>query len=909
MTSPTSRASRLLRPLPLPLWVQGVIEALIAALMSLVVVVVPTLLVWVTGGFHTERIDDVLQIAGVLWLILHGAPVTVTSGMPVVDGDVTAGLVWMVPWGLSLLPMWLCWRSGRKLGRASYRDQAWQALVGGMGAYGLVGLTLALLPGSAGESVHPAVGALFPAVFFAVCAVAGARREAGTWAHLVGVDVTERIAKRSQYERWAGSYAWSVLRACLVAVLTLVALHALLVAVTLAVRWADAVHMYQLVDAGPVGGIMLTLLEIGYLPAMIGWAIAWSAGPGFSVGSESLYSAFGTTTAPVPVLPAFAALPAPWEPWHPVFVLLPVLAGAVAGWWLLREGENHLDDWMVRRVRTRWLSLLASTAVLALLLGLLSGLMTMVPLALTSGSMGVGTYTVIGSNVWLVGPALAGWIAAGGFVGYLVAMGLQSRSLEAQARRQEKAEAKAERKAAKKAEREAAKAAKAERVTAAQAGDGAVGPAEEDAAAKAEEGVQRAAAADAEGTGEGEADGDRAADGDRETDGEKAAGGAGAGVGKGAKGPGRGKRSGKGRRQGKGAKGTAVPGRSGAGSTAAVISAERPVKGEDSGPEDVRPKDAEPRKDRPKDAGNDAKVEVKSAAASAPTDAATDTAADRTGTAPAADSTSVDAAPRPPVKAPIPRRPRSSRGGSVPATEAPKKERTPRTAKSADSQDSVKATQEQAKAAPEDVPADPRVTAETEARLAAERRDRVAALARRNRQRQAPPDEPRRRVFRDEEKPAAGRAGAGADAGAGPDGAVAARPVDTDREAARASKAERAAAQAHRGEIARGRGRGPADAAKGAEPAKGAKPAEGAKGAKSTKPDKPAKGATPKPSFDAIVATRDPHAGTGPAAQAAPGEPSGAGSHPVGEQPSSDGRDDRSGTEDGTRRPRPRRAL
>ena len=45
MTSPTSRASRLLRPLPLPLWVQGVIEALIAALLSLVIVVVPTLFV------------------------------------------------------------------------------------------------------------------------------------------------------------------------------------------------------------------------------------------------------------------------------------------------------------------------------------------------------------------------------------------------------------------------------------------------------------------------------------------------------------------------------------------------------------------------------------------------------------------------------------------------------------------------------------------------------------------------------------------------------------------------------------------------------------------------------------------------------------------------------------------------
>ncbi|XNZ00461.1 DUF6350 family protein [Micrococcus luteus] len=841
MTSPTSRASRLLRPLPLPLWVQGVIEALIAALLSLVIVVVPTLFVWVTGGFHMERIDDVLQTAGVLWLVLHAAPVTVTSGMPIVDGEVTAGLVWMVPWGLSLLPMWLSWRAGRKLARASYRDQAWQALAGGMGAYGLVGLTLALLPGSGGETVHPVVGTIFPALFFAVCAVAGARREAGTWAHLVGVDVTERIAKRSQYERWAGSYAWSVLRACLVAVLSLVAIHGLLVAVTLGVRWADAVHMYQLVDAGPVGGTMLTLLEIGYLPAMIGWAVAWSAGPGFSIGSESLYSAFGTTTAPLPALPTFAALPAPWEPWHPVFVLLPVLAGAVAGCWLLREGENHLDDWMVRRVKTRWVSLLASTAVLALLLGVLSGLMTMVPLALTSGSMGVGTYTVIGSNVWLVGPAVAGWIAIGGFVGYLLAMGLQSRELDAEARKAKREKAKEETKAAK----ESAKAAKE--------------------AAKSGKGKDAKAGA-----------------GDAETDGAKGAGSEGAVVGKGAGKPGK--------KASKGRKGAAAD-RSGKGSTATVISAERPVK------DDAEAKSASTERGGPKaalkgaekDAGRDAEPGVTEAAAqdSAEDGEAGDGAAAKSD-APDDERTPdaevrADVTPLPPVKARIPRPPRSSRGGSVSAGMSAAQgaakgsgERGGKTEEAAKATVKGKASEEPADrhgASPtptEQTPAEAAVTPtgavertagagvevgtkpsgtseskalqgspeKSQAQLAAGRRDRVAALARRHRQKQASADEPRRRVFRDED-------------------------------------------------------------------------------------ERPAKGTKPKPSFDAIVATRDLHAGTGPAGQGGPGElgePSGTGSHPAGSQEPARGDerdDDRSqdpaGREcqdgSGPRRARPRRAL
>jgi len=918
--------------------VQGVIEALIAALLSLVIVVVPTLFVWATGGFHMPSIDDVLQTAGVLWLVLHAAPATVTSGMPIVDGEVIPGLVWMVPWGLSLLPMWLSWRAGRKLARASYRDQAWQALAGGMGAYGLVGLTLALLPGTSGETVHPVVGTLFPALFFAVCAVAGARREAGTWAHLVGVDVTERIAKRSQYERWAGSYAWSVLRACLVAVLSLVAIHALLVSVTLAIRWADAVRMYQLVDAGPVGGTMITLLEIGYLPAMIGWAVAWSAGPGFSVGSQSLYSAFGTTTAPLPALPAFAALPAPWEPWHQAFVLLPVLAGAVAGWWLLREGENHLDDWMVRRVKTRWMSLLASTAVLALLLGVVSGLMTMVPLALTSGSMGVGTYTVIGSNVWLVSPAVAGWIALGGFVGYLVAMGLQSRELDAEARKAERDRTRAEKKAAK----ESAKA--------------------EKAAAKGAEKGEKAARAGKDAA-KGAAKGEKAA------------------------------------RAGKGA----AAAHSGKGSTAMVVSAERPVKddaeakGKDQAP-------VEPADERSAVESGEKGVDERTDAEPAGTRAAKSvTPADvRTSD----EGKTAGVTPMRPVKARIPRAPRSSRGGSVSATKRAAKgpgERGAQDEKVEDSRGSAKDSvkdpvkdsvptavaerdetsmkpageksagagakpSEAGAAAKASEPTDPSASPEkpsvtvpekSSEQLSAERRDRVAALARRNRQKQVPADEPRRRVFRDEDETAAERAGERA-GGAGVE---------------RASQAEREAAQAHRREIARGRkgsqaseaatargegggeregrggaagredrggaereGRGGAAGREDRETHDATETREaGRPGAKKPgvfgrgRAKGPAKSTKPKPSFDAIVATRDPHSGTGPrtgtgagpgtgpgtgtgtgtGAQGELGDSSGTGSHPAGVQDPARG--DERGEDrrdiDGPSRPRPRRAL
>ena len=133
-------APRLLRPVPLPLWLQGVVEALVTAMISLLTVMVPTLAVWATGGFERPTIEGAVQVGGVLWLALHAVPVTVATAMPTAPDHLITGTAWLVPWGLTLVPLALSWRAGRRLARASYRDQAWQAFVGAVGAYALVGL-------------------------------------------------------------------------------------------------------------------------------------------------------------------------------------------------------------------------------------------------------------------------------------------------------------------------------------------------------------------------------------------------------------------------------------------------------------------------------------------------------------------------------------------------------------------------------------------------------------------------------------------------------------------------------------------------------------------------------------------------------------------------------------------------
>ena len=64
----------------------------------------------------------------------------------------------LIPLGLTLIPFLLAWRAGRRLARASYTDQLWQALLGSWLMYGAFGFATgfsAAPPTSASASGTP----------------------------------------------------------------------------------------------------------------------------------------------------------------------------------------------------------------------------------------------------------------------------------------------------------------------------------------------------------------------------------------------------------------------------------------------------------------------------------------------------------------------------------------------------------------------------------------------------------------------------------------------------------------------------------------------------------------------------------------------------------------------------------
>ena len=197
-----------------------------------------------------------------------------------------------------------------------------------------------------------------------------------------------------------------MVRAGFLSAVAVIAAGALVTAVTLVWNWDRIIAVYQQLGTGAAGDTALTALQFGYLPNMVVWALA---------------SPFENSLGALPQFPPFAALPE-GDPWvyASAVVVLPVLAGVLAGWWFLREGENHLDDWMAIRLPMRWFTFILSTLLtVAFIAAIGAGLVALLAW-LSHGSLGLGRLTDLGPNAWHVFLWTGAEITAGGVIGYIL---------------------------------------------------------------------------------------------------------------------------------------------------------------------------------------------------------------------------------------------------------------------------------------------------------------------------------------------------------------------------------------------------------------------------------------------------------------------------------------------------------
>ena len=379
----------------------------------------PLVAVYFSGGFLEDSFETILQFAGFVWLLVHGVPggdrISVPKRTQLSDRMAT-----LIPLGLSLVPFLFCLRAGRRIARASYTDQLWQGLLGAILAYGAIGTGIGFLANDYGR-VNILAATFIPLIIASLGLIIGARREAGSWGRLFGMDTAAYLHSISPHRRWAGSYVWHVIVSGFMGYVAAVGISGILLTITLGLHWTEVANVYQELRPGPIGSAALTLLQLALIPNAVFWVLSWISGGGFAIGTGSTLSTLETTVGPLPSIPMLASLPSGDMAHQWLFLLIPVLAGIVAGWYFLRVGENHLEDWFARRIPFNALSLGASTACLAVFTGVVTGLLSLAGSWLSSGSLAIGRLTEIGPHAWVTAGALALQIGLGTAIGYLIA--------------------------------------------------------------------------------------------------------------------------------------------------------------------------------------------------------------------------------------------------------------------------------------------------------------------------------------------------------------------------------------------------------------------------------------------------------------------------------------------------------
>jgi len=188
----------------------------------------------------------------------------------------------------------------------------------------------------------------------------------------------------------------------------ILAVSSLTLAFMLAINYAGVVALYEGLQTGVLGGIVLTIGQLAFIPNLVIWAMAWLVGPGFSIGTGSIVSPLATQLGPIPAIPAFGAIPTGDLSWAFLSVLLPIVTGflvaAVTRPTLVRELGDYATG--------RWLSL-AGVAV-----GLASGVILGFLAGLAGGSAGPGRLAHLGPDALSVGLCVALEVAVGAVAGF-----------------------------------------------------------------------------------------------------------------------------------------------------------------------------------------------------------------------------------------------------------------------------------------------------------------------------------------------------------------------------------------------------------------------------------------------------------------------------------------------------------
>lgn len=385
------------------------LEALLVVAIGVAIPLAPLTLVWaVHFGFAVDWV--VFWRAAVdVWLLGHGVDVTfvldpelaAALGMPAAAEPVRVTIALL---GFALLTLLLGVRAGGRI------DETGHPVIGTAVGVGVVAsLSVALTWSVLHDAARPSLvqAALLPGLVFGAGIVVGLLRGGGAPGR-IALRLRDRLDDITPALRVGGGAA---LRAGIGALALTVAVAAVLVAALIVVRFATLIGLYEALHTEVVGGIALTLAQLALLPNLVLWAAAWLFGPGFAIGVGSSVSPVGTSLGPVPALPVFGALPTGEPTFGFLGLLVPVVAGFLAGAAVRPALARSLD-------RVGPLTVLGVGVAGGVVAGALAGFLA----AASGGSAGPGRLAEVGPD-----PLVVALVAAAEF-GVAITLGLAAAS-------------------------------------------------------------------------------------------------------------------------------------------------------------------------------------------------------------------------------------------------------------------------------------------------------------------------------------------------------------------------------------------------------------------------------------------------------------------------------------------------
>lgn len=399
---------------PMPLWLQGTVEALAAAFLGAAIIVVPLAIMWLTGAFADMRLGEAGAIGAYTWLSSYGVPIEFFN----IDTEQVVGTWWFIPLGLLLVWLLLARRTGGRLAKASQLKFLWQPTLGAIAAYIFFVWGTITLVSLDTVIINTAVATLIPGAVFIIGYTWGVLRY---FRRPIALAIGERVDMFSDAARNLSHYLWALLRAAVIGLAGAWAIASVVLAVQLGVHWAEVTDVYQRLDAGIFGGLVVTVLQILVLPNVAAWTISYLTGAGFSLGS-TVVSPAGTLAGPQPALPIFAAIPTEQSlQAHWWILLLLALAGVVAGWWFFGVGENHLEDFIIAKISNHPTAITVAVVATGTTIGIAAGVLCMLVMLISGGSWAVGDLSSIGPPVLLSSGLFAAHIGIGSAIGYALA--------------------------------------------------------------------------------------------------------------------------------------------------------------------------------------------------------------------------------------------------------------------------------------------------------------------------------------------------------------------------------------------------------------------------------------------------------------------------------------------------------